>query len=205
MTGDFGAFRWGRTLRRDRRAQPLPLRRGQARRASACRVAAAEGTEQRTAKRPGSLKASGPTARAPSTRTVPLVGERRQIVACRLRFGACRSCAASMLRPSYSPSLVRPSRLLRAAFARTLAVDDRAAERQSQAAAPPQFCESLRATALAGYRRKIGPKWRLDNERRRPKERPGSRRGDFGRNSARLWGKGTIYPWPHACRRPMAQ
>ena len=108
MTRDFGARRSSRTLRRDRRTQPLPMRRGQTRRASACRVAVAEGTEQRTANRPGCLKASGQTVRAPSTRTVSLVGERRQIVECRLRFGACRSCAASMLRPSYSPSARHP-------------------------------------------------------------------------------------------------
>jgi len=102
MTRDFGARRSSRTLRRDRRPQPLPTRRGQARRASACRVAAAEGTEQRTANPPGLFESQRATARAPSTRTVSLVGERRQIVQCRSRFGACRSCAASMLRPSDS-------------------------------------------------------------------------------------------------------
>ena len=103
MTRDFGARRCGRTLRRDRRAQPLPTGRGQARRASACRVAVAEGTEQRTANRPG-LRSQGATYPAPSTTTVSLVGERRQVVECRLRFRACRSCAASMLRPSCSPT-----------------------------------------------------------------------------------------------------
>jgi hypothetical protein len=117
MTRDFGARRSGRTLRRDRRAQPLPpIRQGQARRASACRVAVAEGTEQRGAKRPGprSQRATRPCAlnkdrvacrRAPADCRVSVAAWRLPVVR---RFDA----------PSFLFAVGEPPALLHAAALR---------------------------------------------------------------------------------------